>query len=84
MAVLSNECPWREGPLYLICGCSFMHGLFMISISHRDSNAESSVKFTYTAMHGVGYDFVVDAQKTFGFPSFIPVKEQVTKNIQLA
>jgi len=40
--------------------------------------------FTYTAMHGVGYKFIVQAFKVFGFKSnFVPVKEQVCEGVAL-
>lgn len=42
-----------------------------------EENAKSSVKFTFTAMHGVGYPFSDKAVQQFGFPPVIPVKEQV-------
>ncbi|WAQ98863.1 PGM2L-like protein [Mya arenaria] len=41
-----------------------------------DANSHSSVKFTYTAMHGVGYPFTDFAVQQFGFPPVIPVPEQ--------
>lgn len=43
----------------------------------REQNAASPLKFTYTAMHGVGTKFVEEAFKTFGFSPFIPVPQQV-------
>ncbi|KAK3576083.1 hypothetical protein CHS0354_014087 [Potamilus streckersoni] len=46
----------------------------------REQNAASSVKFTYTAMHGVGYLYAVKSLQMFGFPPPIPVKEQVEPN----
>lgn len=36
-------------------------------------NANSPIKFVYTAMHGVGYEFSVAAFKAFGLAPFIPV-----------
>ena len=44
----------------------------------RDTNQSTVIKFTYTPMHGVGLPFVRQIFKTFGFPEFIPVKEQVS------
>ncbi|XP_052794859.1 phosphopentomutase-like [Mya arenaria] len=44
---------------------------------YKDANSHSSVKFTYTAMHGVGYPFTDFAVQQFGFPPVIPVPEQV-------
>eukprot|EP00743_Colponemidia_sp_Colp-15_P004496 GILK01004848.1.p1 GENE.GILK01004848.1~~GILK01004848.1.p1 ORF type:complete len:617 (-),score=128.04 GILK01004848.1:158-1951(-) len=46
-------------------------------VRHRESNAESTVKFVYTAMHGVGYPFAVRAFEAFGLRPFIPVPEQI-------
>ena len=46
---------------------------------YREKNSLSPVKFTYTAMHGVGYPYVLEACKTFGFKKPIPVVEQVIK-----
>jgi phosphomannomutase len=39
----------------------------------REQNA-GCPPITYTAMHGVGYPFVVRAMAIFGFPPLIPVK----------
>ena len=35
------------------------------------------MKFTFTAMHGVGYPFTDEATRQFGFSPVIPVPEQV-------
>jgi len=43
----------------------------------REKNQESPVRLTYTAMHGVGYEFVQHAMKAFNFLEPIPVLEQV-------
>lgn len=43
----------------------------------REKNAECPVRFTYTAMHGVGYEFVCHTLKAFDFREPIPVAEQV-------
>lgn len=45
---------------------------------HRELNSMSSLKFTYTAMHGVGYKFFLNAFQAFSFKHLIPVVEQVT------
>jgi len=42
-----------------------------------DQNASTSLKFTYTPMHGVGYPFFAEAMKVFGFAPCITVVEQV-------
>ncbi|CAH1777659.1 unnamed protein product [Owenia fusiformis] len=44
---------------------------------HRDLNMKTSLKFTYTAMHGVGYSFAQESFKSFGFQPLIPVELQV-------
>ncbi|KAJ8298163.1 hypothetical protein KUTeg_024694 [Tegillarca granosa] len=44
---------------------------------YREQNANSPVKFTYTAMHGVGYEYVKLACKAFNFVEPIPVIEQL-------
>ena len=43
----------------------------------RDLNAKTPLKFTYTAMHGVGYEFSKESFKTFDHIPFIPVVEQI-------
>lgn len=43
----------------------------------KEKNQSSPVKFTYTGMHGVGYEYVKKACQSFGFVEPIPVKEQV-------
>lgn len=42
-----------------------------------DLNAKTPLVFTYTAMHGVGYQFSIESFKTFNLKPFIPVKEQI-------
>ncbi|XP_002735052.2 phosphopentomutase-like, partial [Saccoglossus kowalevskii] len=44
---------------------------------HRSGNEKSCVKFTYTAMHGVGTLAAATAFQAFGFQPFVPVKDQV-------
>ncbi|KAK3928657.1 Phosphoglucomutase-2 [Frankliniella fusca] len=39
-------------------------------------NASSPLKFTYTAMHGVGYKYMKEAFQIAGFKPFIAVEEQ--------
>ncbi|CAO3594849.1 unnamed protein product [Absidia cylindrospora] len=46
--------------------------------SYSEDNANSKVKFVYTAMHGVGTPFAERAFEAFKLQPFIPVKEQVT------
>ncbi|GFO18335.1 phosphoglucomutase-2 [Plakobranchus ocellatus] len=43
----------------------------------RETNSECPVRFTYTAMHGVGHEFVCHTMKAFDFQDLIPVVEQV-------
>ena len=43
---------------------------------HKDNNAVSDLKITYTAMHGVGQRYEVDAFKAFSLKPFVPTKEQ--------
>jgi len=45
-------------------------------INKRDLNKSCPV-ITYTAMHGVGYPFIVKALATLGFPPLNSVKEQI-------
>jgi phosphoglucomutase len=45
-------------------------------INSRDLNKECPV-ITYTAMHGVGYPFIVKVLATLGFPPLNSVKEQI-------
>ena len=42
----------------------------------RRQNYSTTVKFTSTAMHGVGNSFAAKAFDVFGFPPFIPVDRQ--------
>lgn len=47
----------------------------------REQNSKSSVTFTYTAMHGVGYPYVLEACKVFGVKEPVPVVEQVSISV---
>lgn len=50
----------------------------MESLCHfKDENAKTDVKFTYTAMHGVGYPAIQKAFEKFNLSKPIPVVEQV-------
>ncbi len=40
-------------------------------------NSQTPLRFTYTAMHGVGYEFSVESFKCFEHIPFVPVKEQI-------
>ena len=57
------------------CYSNSMHFILL----YREKNSISPIKFTYTAMHGVGYPYVLEACKPFGFKEPIPVVEQVIK-----
>lgn len=43
---------------------------------HRNNNASSDLKITYTAMHGVGQHFVSEAFKAFSLKPFVPTLQQ--------
>nr|KAI8734278.1 phosphoglucomutase-2-like [Biomphalaria glabrata] len=43
----------------------------------REKNQECPVPITYTAMHGVGYEYVLHIFKAFGFKDPVPVPEQI-------
>lgn len=44
---------------------------------HKEDNANTSLKITYTAMHGVGYEFSLESFRSFNLKPFIPVLEQI-------
>lgn len=43
----------------------------------KEHNSKTSLKFTYSAMHGVGYEFSLESFKAFNLNPFIPVVEQI-------
>eukprot|EP01113_Clastostelium_recurvatum_P029932 TRINITY_DN3624_c0_g1_i2.p1 TRINITY_DN3624_c0_g1~~TRINITY_DN3624_c0_g1_i2.p1 ORF type:complete len:288 (+),score=69.84 TRINITY_DN3624_c0_g1_i2:272-1135(+) len=45
---------------------------------HQAYNASSKVPITYTAMHGVGAEWVARSFATFNLPPYIPVPEQIS------
>ncbi len=45
--------------------------------NHSKLNAATPLRFTYTAMHGVGYEFSVESFKSFDHVPFFSVKEQI-------
>ncbi|KAI9267914.1 hypothetical protein BDA99DRAFT_504345 [Phascolomyces articulosus] len=50
----------------------------LAGLSHfRSDNAKSTLKFAYTAMHGVGAPFAKRAFEVFDLPPFIAVDEQI-------
>lgn len=42
----------------------------------NNCNAESDIRFVYSAMHGVGYPFVEKAIETANLKPLVPVQEQ--------
>lgn len=52
---------------------SYFADLKSLHFSTSEANANTQLKFVYTAMHGVGYEFSVRAFKEFGLNPFIPV-----------
>lgn len=44
---------------------------------HKDQNANSKLRIVYTAMHGVGFPYALQAFKAFNLAEPIPVTEQV-------
>lgn len=46
------------------------------SLFSPEANGKTSLKFTYTAMHGVGYKYMQKAFRIAGFEPFIVVEEQ--------
>lgn len=44
----------------------------------KEKNQCSPINFTYTAMHGVGYEYIKRACQSFGFKEPVAVQEQIT------
>lgn len=57
------------------CGWLFWAQIWFNHIV-RATNGNLGIKFVNTSMHGVGHPFVERAFESFGFPPFIPVKQQ--------
>ncbi|KAG8303108.1 Phosphoglucomutase-2 [Homalodisca vitripennis] len=53
------------------------YALLETGVFNSAANAESTLNITYTAMHGVGYPFIVRAFEVAKFKPVIPVVEQV-------
>ncbi|BFZ14674.1 hypothetical protein BsWGS_17713 [Bradybaena similaris] len=53
------------------------NGAALASCYLREKNHDSPVRFTYTAMHGVGYEYFKSLMHEFGFKDPIPVPEQI-------
>lgn len=85
--ILENQKPWHEykmdlqSPLlreYRADITSKYNEAIAKRYSHyKSENASATVKATYTAMHGVGAEHVVEAFRAFNLPPYIPAKEQV-------
>ncbi|PIK61203.1 putative phosphoglucomutase-2-like [Apostichopus japonicus] len=59
---------------------SYMKDITSAMCLHREINAETKLKFTYTAMHGVGTPAFKAMFQHFGFKELILVKEQVEED----
>lgn len=72
---------WNKSPLvkdcYDIIAKSYTELITAKLCLFHDDNTKPSPAIVYTAMHGVGYDAVKLAVKSFGLPAFIPVVQQV-------
>lgn len=49
---------------------------------HREKNQSSQLNITYTAMHGVGERFAIEAFKAFSLRPFFTTIDQVGNNIK--
>lgn len=67
--------PLRQDPFDQVFK-SYYEDLKRLSF-HREDNSSSSLKITYTAMHGVGYEFSKESFKAFNLNPFVPVLEQI-------
>lgn len=77
-----NERSYRDAhntdiPALYLLRVSFIGEALSPSPLPRKRNASCPIKFTYTAMHGVGFQFVREAFAAFSLPDIVPVKEQV-------
>ena len=72
------ETSGAEDPFDDVWGAYF-ESLAAEVVRHKALNAASALKFTYTAMHGVGTQFAVKSLAVFGVPSenIVLVKEQI-------
>ncbi|XP_053400354.1 phosphopentomutase-like [Mercenaria mercenaria] len=74
----TETCPLREDPY------DDIHAKYQEDVKklcyYKEENGNATVKFTYTAMHGVGYIFSDKSVQQFGFPAVIPVPEQIEPN----
>ena len=66
-------------PYYIVSMNTAFLGLIHNMVDFfSDLNPKSKVKFTYSAMHGVGYECILAAFKVFGFEPPVPVIQQVS------
>lgn len=72
-SVVSN--PLYKDPLPEVMQTYFK--MLQDEVIYKDINVQTPLKFTYTPMHGVGYDYMIEAFKACSLPPFIPVKEQI-------
>jgi len=89
-AIDANLAPWKEYKFdpsneLIVDQTDELVNLYMTQIGEnycweRESNKNSKLKITYTAMHGVGTPYVKQAFESFGLPPFIPVAEQVEED----
>jgi phosphomannomutase len=77
--IVDNLCPWEKSwdtsilsmskhlidPLQDSVSC-YMEALRQ-NVLQPELNANCKIKFTYSAMHGVGYSYMVEAFTTAGF-----------------
>lgn len=54
-----------------------------VCLLNRDQNANSKLRIVYTAMHGVGFPYALQAFKAFNLAEPIPVTEQVNSSCKI-
>lgn len=87
-SIKNNLCPWetswdtsiiQKSPLRKDPLCHVMKMYYDIlsnDVLFPNVNANTPIKFTYTAMHGVGYPYMVEAFEVAKFKPFVVVEEQ--------
>lgn len=88
-SILANQVPWansRDSSVLSVDNPKYIDPLNDVMKEYYEKlkeaslspavNAKSTVKFTYTAMHGVGYKYMKEAFNITGFKPFIAVEEQ--------
>lgn len=63
-------------PFLMHVRCRYLESI--MGLPYRGKRPANPLPITYTAMHGVGYAYVVAAMEAAGFPKVIPVPEQVS------